>query len=85
MEDPDHLRICVDDVRPQKRLSDKVTTGVYLRDVSEVRAGVSAFDFMSHPDPPGDGANDTCLALVATEDCICLQLPTTVGVMWSCY
>ncbi|CAE7489396.1 unnamed protein product [Symbiodinium microadriaticum] len=80
--DPDNLRICIADSRPRQRLSDRIPPGVYLRDVSEVRAGFNAFDFNAHPDPPEEGSEDMCLSLIATERVISVQLPTSFSRDW---
>lgn len=72
------MRICIAESRPRRRPSDSVPTGVYLRDVSEVRPGFNAFDFTAHPDVPQRNDEDKCLSLIGSEGVICVQLPSKV-------
>ena len=72
------MRICVDFARPSTvdRAKGKVSPGIYLRDVAEVREGAEAYDFRRSSKPPQD--EDCCLSLVGTESVMCLELPSKV-------
>ena len=55
----------------------KVSAGLYLRDISEVREGVHAENFTRFKSST-EIDKDCCLALVGSEDTYCLELPTEV-------
>jgi hypothetical protein len=73
-------RICVYYNKPEEtdvaHGKGKVSPGIYLRDLSEVRRGFGAFDFMENEVPPE--TEGCCLALIGSERSICLQLPSKV-------
>jgi hypothetical protein len=72
----------VDITRPTlvDRAKGKIPPGVYMRDIAEVRKGSNTFDFKSSQTPPEQ--DDHCLALIATERTLSLELPSTVRVFY---
>jgi hypothetical protein len=74
--EPELLRICIDykrsSVEDLGKL--KIPPGLYLRDISEVRAGVTAYDFQQTKVPPQDP--DCCFSIIGSEATICVELPT---------
>lgn len=76
---PDSLRLCVSVSRPPV-VQSKVYTGVYLRDITDVVGGADTFGFASQPEPPS--SHEQCLSLVASENTLCLQLPSEFSRDW---
>jgi hypothetical protein len=55
----------------------KVSPGIFLRDVSEIRAGFDAFNFHNcRAAAPTD--EDHCLSIVGTECTLAIEFPTKV-------
>lgn len=83
--DPDILRICVDISRPnqRQRAKGKVSPGLYLRDIGEVRAGSRAFDFQqSSYYSPKEAESEQCMSLIGTERTLCLLLKSKTARDW---
>jgi hypothetical protein len=53
-----------------------IPPGVYLRDISEVRAGLDSFHFQKHKKAPVEPTH--CLSLVASERTITVEFPSRV-------
>ena len=72
------MRVCVDDKRPTliDRAKGKMSPGIYMRDIAEVRGGGDSHDFIMHSKPPTNP--DFCLSLIGTERTISLELPGKV-------
>lgn len=58
------------------RAQGKIPSGLYLRDISEVRDGSDAYQFTHNKSPPRE--SDNCLTLVGSERTIALELPSKV-------
>lgn len=75
------FRVCIDEMQPtmaEKSLG-KVSAGLYLRDISEVREGAHAENFIRLKASVENLMNkDCCLALVGSEATYCLELSTEV-------
>lgn len=83
--DSDILRLCVDFRRPTlaDRAKGKVPPGIYMRDIAVILKGEEAaacYDFAYNQSPPSKP--EQCLALVATERAICLELPSGYACDW---
>ena len=80
--DSDILRVCVDDKRPTliDRAKGKMSPGLYMRDIAEVRGGDFTYDFRKNGSPPSDP--DLCLALIGSERTISLELPGKMERDW---
>ena len=77
-QDSDILRVCVDDKRSTliDRAKGKMSPGLYMRDIAEVREGFDSFDFKKNTNAPTDP--DLCLSLIGSERTISLELPGKV-------
>lgn len=53
--------------------------GIYLRDLSEIRAGVNSYDFQHTKYPPD--SPHYCLCLIGSERTISLEMPDKVVVV----
>lgn len=82
IQDSDILRVCCDDKRPTlvDRAKGKMSPGLYMRDIAEVRGGDNAYDFKRNSRPPVDP--DLCLSLIGSERTICLELPGKMERDW---
>lgn len=58
------------------RAKGKMSPGLYMRDIAEVRAGFDSFDFKKNANAPTDP--DLCLSLIGSERTISLELPGKV-------
>ena len=58
------------------RAKGKMSPGLYMRDIAEVRAGFDSFDFKKNTNAPTDP--DLCLSLIGSERTISLELPGKV-------
>ena len=74
--EPELLRICVDSRRiTSADVQRSVTgTGLFLRDIAEIRGGCNAFAFRNSVYPPEN--DNFCLSLIGTETTICIEFPT---------
>lgn len=64
----------------RQRAKGKVSPGLYLRDIGEVRAGSRAFDFQqSSYYSPKEAESEQCMSLIGTERTLCLLLKSKVG------
>lgn len=80
-QDSDILRICVDDKRSTliDRAKGKMSPGLYMRDIAEVRGGFDSYDFTKNTNAPTDP--DLCLSLIGSERTISLELPGKVRII----
>ena len=80
--DSDILRVCVDDKRPTliDRAKGKMSPGLYMRDIAEVRGGDFSYDFRKNQAPPQNP--DLCLSLIGSERTISLELPGKMERDW---
>ncbi len=78
-QDSDILRVCVDDKRPTliDRAKGKMSPGLYMRDIAEVRGGDFSYDFRKNASPPT--SSELCMSLIGSERTISLELPGKVG------
>lgn len=79
------MRLCVDVRRPTlaDRAQGKIPPGIYMRDIAIVLMGAAAaraYDFGYDGSLPDN--TDHCLALIATERAICLELPSEYACKW---
>mmetsp|Transcript_20397 Transcript_20397/g.19714 ORF Transcript_20397/g.19714 Transcript_20397/m.19714 type:complete len:315 (-) Transcript_20397:605-1549(-) len=80
--DSDILRICVDDKRPtlMRRSKGKNSPGLYMRDISEVKAGDNCYAFQKNKIRPEN--SEACFSLIGSERTICLELPGKMERDW---
>ena len=74
--EPELLRICVDSRRVTSAdVQRSVTsTGLYLRDIAEIRGGSNAYAFRNSTYPPEN--ENFCLSLIGTETTVCIEFPS---------
>jgi len=97
--DPDLLRLCTDTHRPSllsggKKADLILPPGVFLRDVSEIRKGCEAFDFLVNPSSPAPSSSSSSsssdklslssrsLSIIGTERTISITLPSAFICNW---
>lgn len=80
--DSDILRVCVDDKRPTliDRAKGKMSPGLYMRDIAEVRGGDFSYDFRKNASPPT--SSELCMSLIGSERTISLELPGKMERDW---
>lgn len=80
--DSDIYRLCIDTYRPTiaDRVKGFIPPGVYLRDISEVRAGLDSFHFRKHKKAPVESTH--CLSLVASERTVTVEFPSKFTRDW---
>mmetsp|Transcript_26523 Transcript_26523/g.28926 ORF Transcript_26523/g.28926 Transcript_26523/m.28926 type:complete len:319 (+) Transcript_26523:304-1260(+) len=80
--DSDIYRLCIDTYRPTiaDRVKGFIPPGVYLRDISEVRAGLDSYHFRKHKKAPVEPTH--CLSLVASERTVTVEFPSKFTRDW---